>query len=219
MYNFLPKSRKDTKMLHSKAFYKTNKIFKYSFIITFLFLCTSESFAQRTDTTSSSSNKQPTTNNQQLTTNTKPHSPKKAAWLSTALPGLGQVYNKKYWKVPVIYAGFGALAYSFQFNQSHYVKYRNAYRDRLTIPPIADNYPLYSDATLEMLQKYYHRYRDLSVIGIAALYLLNIVDASVDAHMFTFDVSDDLTLQLHPTLINTANVNHYTTGIGLNIKF
>lgn len=192
---------------------KKIKLPKFGLGVFFLILVTSTSFAQFTDTAKSA------------TADPKPeipkyHSPKKAALFSTALPGLGQVYNKKYWKVPVIYVGFGALAYSFQFNQTGYVKFRNAYKYRIDDDPSTiDDYPLYKDADLEMLQKYYHRYRDLSAIGIAALYLLNIVDASVDAHLFTFDVSDDLTFRLHPTLINTANVNHYTTGIGLNIKF
>ncbi len=189
------------------------RLFQFFIGITFLFLYTFSSFAQLTDTSKTFSQK-PSSEIQ------KSHSPKRAALFSAALPGLGQVYNKKYWKVPIIYVGFGALAYSFQFNQSGYVKYRTAYKYRIDTDPLTiDDYPKYSNADLEMLQKYYHRYRDLSVIGIAALYLLNIVDASVDAHMFTFDVSDNLTLQLHPTLINTANVNHYTTGIGLNIKF
>ena len=200
-------------MLSFNKTFKKIKLSKFSFGLFFLFLFTLNSFAQLTDTAKSAivnpKSEIP-----------KYHSPKKAALFSTALPGLGQVYNKKYWKVPIIYVGFGALAYSFQFNQSGYVKFRNAYKYRIDDDPLTiDDYPLYKDADLEMLQKYYHRYRDLSAIGIAALYLLNIVDASVDAHLFTFDVSDDLTFQLHPTLINTANVNHYTTGIGLNIKF
>ena len=148
----------------------------------------------------------------------KYHSPKKAALFSMVLPGLGQAYNKKYWKIPVIYAAAGGLAYSFQFNQAHYIKYRNAYRDRLNLVP--DPYlGKYSDDDLNNLFKYYHRYRDLTVIGFAALYALNIIDASVDAHLFNFDVSDDLSINVHPALINTTSMNHYTTGISLNIKF
>lgn len=193
-------------------YFKT-RLFQFLIGITFLFLYTSSSFAQLNDTIKAGI----VSPKAEIP---KYHSPKKAAWLSTALPGLGQVYNKKYWKLPIIYVGFGALAYSFQYNQSGYVKFRNAYKYRIDDDPLTiDNYPLYKDADLEAIQKSYHRYRDLSAIGIAALYLLNIVDASVDAHLFTFDVSDDLTFQFHPTLINTANVNHYTTGIGLNIKF
>ena len=150
-----------------------------------------------------------------------PHSPKKAALFSTALPGLGQAYNKKYWKIPIIYAGFAGLAYSYSINQSKFKTYRNAYKYRIDSDPnTIDAYVgVYTDENLNTLQKYYHRYRDLSVIGIAALYVLNIVDASVDAHLFKFDVSDDLSMQIEPTLINTATTNIYTGGIGLKIKF
>lgn len=149
------------------------------------------------------------------------HSPKKAAAMSAVLPGLGQAYNKKYWKIPIIYAGFAGLAYSFNFNQTKYVTYRNAYKYRIdNKPETVDGFVgKYTDDELNTLQQYYHRYRDLSVIGAAFLYVLNIIDASVDAHMFTFDVSDNLSFDLRPTFINTAGVNPYTTGLSLNIKF
>ncbi|HEX8516294.1 MAG TPA: DUF5683 domain-containing protein [Bacteroidia bacterium] len=152
----------------------------------------------------------------------KYHSPKKAAAFSAILPGAGQIYNKKYWKVPVMYAGFAGLAYSFQFNQSRYVQYRDALKFRLDDDEATtDNYvDVYTDDQLTTLYQYYHRYRDLTVIGGAVLYLLNIVDAAVDAHLFTFNVSDDLSLNLHPALINTATIgNRYTTGMGLSIHF
>ncbi len=148
------------------------------------------------------------------------HSPKKAALFSTALPGLGQGYNKKYWKIPVIYAGFAGLAYSYSINQTKFKTYRNAYKYRIDSDPnTTDAYVgVYTDENLNTLQKYYHRYRDLSVIGMAALYVLNIVDASVDAHLFKFDVSDNLTMNIAPTFINTSS-NTFTSGIGLKIKF
>ncbi len=150
----------------------------------------------------------------------KKHSPKKAALYSTFLPGLGQAYNKKYWKIPVLYAGFGALAYSFNHNQTRFVKYRNAYKYRIDgDAATVDNYVgIYSDENLNTLQKYYHRYRDLTVIGVALVYILNIVDASVDAHLFTFDVSDNLSMKIQPAIIN-SNYNSYTAGIGLKIGF
>jgi hypothetical protein len=149
------------------------------------------------------------------------HSPKKAALLSAILPGAGQVYNKKYWKLPIIYAGAAGLTYSFQFNHSRYIKYRDAYKYRIDDDAsTTDNYVgVYSDDNLNTLQKYYHRYRDLTVIGFAALYALNVIDASVDAHLFTFDVSDNLSMNLAPTLINTANLNQYTTGLTLKLNF
>ncbi len=149
----------------------------------------------------------------------KYHSPKKAALLSTVLPGAGQVYNKKYWKLPIIYAGAAGLAYSFQFNQSRYVKYRDAYKYRIdNDATTTDDYiGVYTDDNLNTLQKYYHRYRDLTVIGFAALYALNIIDASVDAHLFTFDVSDNLSMKVEPTFINTAY--NYTTGLNFSVSF
>ncbi len=141
------------------------------------------------------------------------HSPKKAALFSAMLPGLGQVYNRKYWKVPLIYAAAGGLIYSFQFNQSRYVNYREAYKNSLnnvyTTP--------YNQDQLIMLYKYYHRYRDLTVIGFATLYLLNIVDASVDAHLFHFDVSDDLSINFHPTIVNIASIHQYAAAFSLTI--
>ena len=149
------------------------------------------------------------------------HSAKKAALLSIAFPGAGQIYNKKYWKLPIIYAGAAGLIYSLQFNQSRYVKYRNAYKYRIdNDATTVDGYVgIYSDDNLNTLQKYYHRYRDLTIIGFAALYALNIIDASVDAHLFTFNVSDDLSLNIQPTLINTLGSYKYTTGINVSMSF
>ncbi|MDF2436697.1 MAG: hypothetical protein K0Q95_1073 [Bacteroidota bacterium] len=209
-------------MIHpSWRFIFLKKLFQLIIGITFLFLSATQTKAQvNSDSLKKqvivSSDKTDTVKKEQA----KFHSPKKAALLSTVLPGAGQVYNKKYWKAPVIYAGFAGLAYSFQFNQSRYVKYRDALKLRLdndasTIDPYVD---LYSDDQLSTLYQYYHRYRDLTVIGGALLYVLNIVDATVDAHLFTFNVSDDLSLNIHPALINTAG-NHFNTGIGLHLSF
>ena len=207
-----------------------SRLFQFFIGITFLLFFTSAS-AQVTDTiikgdtvtvrTSISKTISDTTNTVVTIKKGVSHSPKKAALLSTILPGAGQVYNKKYWKLPIIYAGVAGLAYSFQFNQSRYVKYRDAYKYRIdNDATTTDDYiGLYSDDNLNTLQKYYHRYRDLTVIGFAALYALNIIDASVDAHLFTFDVSDDLTMKVEPTLINTVGMNNYTTGLSLKLKF
>jgi hypothetical protein len=151
----------------------------------------------------------------------KAHSPRKAALLSAVIPGAGQIYNKKYWKVPVIYAGATGLIYAFNFNQAKYIEYRNAYKVRLINGPgTLGNYPRYSDSDLSTLQKSYHRYRDLSVIGGVLLYFLNVIDATVDAHLFNFSVDDnELSFQLQPTIINTAQLNQYTTGLSLSVKF
>lgn len=145
-----------------------------------------------------------------------PHPPKKAALMSACLPGLGQVYNRKAWKVPIIYAGFGGLGYSLGFNQIYFKRYRNALRLRFDDDPTTnDVYPLYSDDDLVTLKQYYQRFRDLSIIGMAALYTLNVIDAAVDAHLFYFDVSDDLSLQVTPYMIPTWQGP--TTGFSIRL--
>ncbi|MES2138353.1 MAG: DUF5683 domain-containing protein [Bacteroidota bacterium] len=209
----------------------------FLFIFIFLFFSTASNYAQVQDTTLKPKKSiivppLPTLQNGKTTEDSleqakikpkaKPayHSPKTSALMSTIIPGLGQVYNKKYWKVPVIYAGLGGLAYSINQNQKKYSRYIEAYKfridgDSLTI----DNFPRYSDENLNTLQQYYKRFRNLSVIGFTLIYVMNIVDASVDAHMFTFDVSDDLSFHIQPTLLNIANAKNYTTGLSLNITF
>ena len=178
----------------------------------FLFFINTSSKAQVTDTIS----KTDSTSVEKI----KYHSPKKATLMSTIVPGLGQIYNRKYWKLPIIYGGFAALIYSLSFNQSEYVQFRNAYKYRVDgNPATVDKYVgILPDDELFAIQKSYNRYRDLSAIGLGLLYVLNIVDASVDAHLFSFDVGDDLSLNIHPTIINIANSNHYQTGLTLSIK-
>jgi len=161
------------------------------------------------------------------------------------IPGLGQIYNKKYWKVPVIYAGFGALAYLVKFNGSRFMKYINAYGDFVDNDTLTTSYltiinekeydereiakELYPDTydpsqydwfknTLELNKNYYRRNRDLSYIGMGLWYILNIVDASVDAHLFDYDISDDLTLHIEPELFPTSRYTH-TMGIKLCFRF
>lgn len=146
------------------------------------------------------------------------HSPKKAALLSAVFPGLGQAYNKKYWKMPIIYLGGAALGYSIGFNHSQYVKYRDAYKYRLE-GKTDDFIDVYTDADLNYLQKSYNRYRDLSVIGASLLYILNIIDASVDAHLLTFDVSDDLSLRFQPLIFGAAFENQHNAGFTLTMNF
>ncbi len=207
---------KNTSMIIFKKHYlNKNGMFQLLFGISILFLTVSSGNAQVTDTASNSkSNQHPASD---PAVKPKYHSPKKASLMSTVVPGLGQVYNKKYWKVPIIYGGLAGLAYSFNFNQTQYVIFRDAYRDRLLGVP--DAYPRYTPDNLNTLQAYYLRFRNLSAIGISLLYLMNIIDASVDAHMFAFDVSDNLSLNIRPALINTAFSNHYSSGLSLNITF
>lgn len=132
------------------------------------------------------------------------HSPKKAAIMSTLLPGLGQAYNKKYWKIPIIYAGFASLAYFVSYNNTKYKTYREAYiaetdADSATI----NSFPEYSSQNLLTLQDYYRRNRDLSYIIAGSVYILNIIDATVDAHLFNFDISDELSVK-----ISSSHLSH-----------
>lgn len=159
------------------------------------------------------------------------HSPKRAALLSAMLPGLGQAYNKKYWKIPLVYAGIGTIGYFIGWNNKNYKIYRQAYNDIadgdkttnsfLDIEAAKyydlDNPTQYNNfkTGLSRQQDYLRRNRDLLIISMAAFYGLNIIDASVDAHFFDFDISEDLTFNWQPTL-NTFNKQPF---YGFNCTF
>ncbi len=129
---------------------------------------------------------------------TEIQSPAKAAMLSATLPGLGQIYNGKYWKVPVIYAGFGTLIYFVDMNTTEHRFWREAWLARVDgNPNTTDNLP-HSTAVLERAMNYYRRNLEITYLLSAALYLLNILDASVDAHLMNFDVGEDLRLGMQP---------------------
>lgn len=182
--------------------------------LTFLYLFLNFSLLAQTDSLHT------ITNSNKITINNIKHSPRKAAILSTALPGLGQAYNKKYWKIPIIYAGLGGLVYSITYNNKNYIETRTAYRTMYNDTSIHDVFKRISKANqLKPAVISYHRFRDLSVIGVALLYIVNIVDASVDAHLMSFDVSDDLSLNIRPNIYFTDNKRNYITGLSINISF
>lgn len=124
------------------------------------------------------------------------HSPRRAVLYSAVLPGLGQAYNKKYWKVPVIYAGFGVLTYWAINANDNYRKYYNDYR--MAVDTSLEYNGLASVEELEYYKDEYRRSRDLSFIVMAGLYIINIIDASVDAHFYDFDVSNNLSMRIEP---------------------
>ncbi len=144
------------------------------------------------------------------------HSPKKAAVFSAILPGLGQAYNKKYWKIPIIYAGFGTLGYFISWNNKNYKVLRLAFSDLTDGNPDTNSYldleaVKYYDLdnesernqfenALNKQQNYYRRNRDLIIISTAGFYALNIIDASVDAHLFDFDISEDISFNWQPAM-------------------
>lgn len=164
--------------------------------------------------------------------------PLKATMLAVAFPGLGQVYNRKFWKIPLVYAGFGGLIYSVSFNTSKYNTMMKAYQDFTDKIPETNSYiglikwaePSSYDPVLypgsydpaneswvkdNLLQAvdYYKKYRDLSYIGIAAWYLISVLDANVDASLSNFDINDNLNLQVSPLNVQAAGY----PGAGLNI--
>lgn len=147
--------------------------------------------------------------------NTKKHSPHKASVYSAILPGAGQVYNKKYWKVPFVYAALGSAAYFTYDNRNKYKQYRDAFL--LRKDGEIDEYDgIYNDSQLITIMEYYERNKELSFIMTAVVYILNIVDASVDAHLFNFDVSEDLSLNTTPKLIETQSGYQPTLSIQMN---
>lgn len=140
----------------------------------------------------------------------KEKSPKKAALYSAILPGAGQVYTKKYWKVPIVYGGIVTSFYFINENNSKYIEYREA---ALLSHETGENQLGYNYSELKTLKEYYRRNRDVSYFIFVGVYILNIVDASVNAHLFSFDVSDDISMNIQPysTLSNT--------GLALSFNF
>ena len=132
------------------------------------------------------------------TTAIKAHSPRKASIYSAVCPGLGQIYNHKYWKVPIVYLGFGVCVGSTIYNARNFAHYKDKY-----IYMLEHDLKEYEEQTLPEVKWYkdtHKRYRDLFAIITAGFYVLQIVDASVDAHLFDFDVGDDLSMIIDPVL-------------------
>jgi hypothetical protein len=119
------------------------------------------------------------------------------------LPGLGQIYNHKYWKVPVIYGALSGLGYFLWYEQTQFDLFTAAYHNSLAgnIASIDPSIRRYDSATMLEWKNYFNRYRDLAVIGITVVYVINILDATVDAHLWHFDknISDDLSLHVSPS--------------------
>ena len=156
----------------------------------------------------------------------------KAVWLAAVVPGLGQIYNRQYWKVPIIYAGTLGLVYGITWNDRMYVDYRKGYIDIVDTNPESNyfEYLLPKGVVLDSSNKDYYtrviktkldtyrRNRDLCIIATAVLYLLSIIDAYVDAQLFDYDISPDLSLQLTPTVIAPSSSYEQDTSVGLSCK-
>ena len=151
----------------------------------------------------------------------KYHSPRKAAIRSAIIPGLGQIYNKKYWKVPIVWGALGVTGSVFIYNLTTYRDLRLAVQVRTDMmPPTLDSSrqhlvdPIYMNIDMNALRSYRDEYRrniDYTVLVFILLWGLNVVDAAVDAHLKSFDVSPDLSFKIKPGKSNLAG----TTGISL----
>lgn len=142
-----------------------------------------------------------------------PLAPARAAFYSAVLPGLGQAYNKKYWKIPIVYGGIAAGVYFYQRNTQDYNRFRDAYKRRLAGYQ-DDEFQGVSDARLRDAQKTAGRNRDVSLAMALGVYLLNILDANVDAHLLRYNLNEDLTLKPEFQFQSVHRPNVY--GISLN---
>lgn len=152
------------------------------------------------------------------TINVKQHSPLRAGLASVILPGAGQFYNKKYWKIPIIYVGAAVDIYFIISNYNLYQTYRTAYIASINNAP--NPYAaIYSDPELLSIQQYYQKYYNLAIIIGVAIYAINILDAVVDAHLFYYDISDKLSMNVSP-IINPLSANALAGGgkAGLSLR-
>lgn len=145
-----------------------------------------------------------------------PLAPAKAAFYSAILPGLGQAYNGRYWKIPIAYAGLGVGVYFYINNKEQYNRYRDAYKDRLAgrEDEFIDRISL--DRLVDA-QQFYQRNMEISILVIAGVYILNIIDANVDAHLQQFNVSEDLSFKPNMDFNTFTGKTNY--GLSLNFEF
>lgn len=155
----------------------------------------------------------------------EPHSPFKATVLALGLPSAGQIYNgmakegsffRKYWKVPVVWAGVGTCVMFIDYNTRNYKYFKNQYiaaadGDPLTIATESDN-PLYLKDGMD----YFGKLMDISYMSLVGVYILQAIDANVDAHLFYYDISNDLSLRWHPSYFVAGSRHH---GLGLTLQF
>ncbi len=156
--------------------------------------------------------------------------PTKATWLALVIPGGGQIYNRKFWKLPIFYGGFAGCAYALTWNNKMYKDYSAAYKDAANgnwnstsitdlLPP---NYKYSQSQLTEVLRKRkdtYRRYRDLSIFAFIGVYLLSVVDAYVDAELSNFDIGPDLSMSVEPAVIDSRMVGSSSRTVGVQCSF
>ena len=158
--------------------------------------------------------------------------PTKATWLALVIPGGGQIYNRKYWKLPIFYGGFAGCAYALTWNGKMYKDYSQAYKDAVNekwdSSSITDLLPPgYVDKvsktqlteTLRKRKDTYRRYRDLSIFAFIGVYLLSVVDAYVDAELSNFDITPDLSMRVEPAVINNQMTGSSNKSVGVQCSF
>lgn len=159
--------------------------------------------------------------------------PNRAVWLSLVIPGAGQIYNRKYWKLPLVYGGFVGCAYALNWNSQMYKDYSQAYLDIMDDDPNTKSYEdfLPPSANIsgqesryqEIFRKrkdLYRRQRDLSIFCFIGVYLLSVIDAYVDAELSNFDISKDLGLKVEPAIFNDGRSKTYNSvGLQCSLKF
>ena len=147
-----------------------------------------------------------------------PLSPSKAAFFSAVFPGAGQAFNKKYWKIPIVYAAIGTSIYTYDFNQKKYWNYRNAYKSRKAGYSNDEFQDLILDDNRLLDGADFHKKnRDLSMVFIIGFYILNVLDANIDAHLKQYNVNETLTLK--PYFDNGSDINLESVGLSLNLNF
>lgn len=162
--------------------------------------------------------------------NINPLAPSKAAFYSAVLPGLGQIYNRRYWKVPIVWAAIGTGVYAYIYNDTEYDRFRGAFKRRragfiddefydINNSGIVPGEPDLSDEALQDAQERFQRDRDLALVVTIALYALNIVDANVDAHLKQFNVDENLGLDIRPYLDYHPVTSDPNYGLALTVKF
>ena len=145
-----------------------------------------------------------------------PLTPAKAAFYSAILPGLGQAYNKRYWKIPIVYGAIGTSTYFYIDSRKLYNEYRDAYKSRLAGNP-DPKYDYLSDTQLISAQEFYQRNASMSALFMIGFYVLNIIDANVDAALIQFNVNQNLSLR--PEITPDAVTFKSNLGLTLNYRF
>lgn len=159
--------------------------------------------------------------------------PTKAVWMSALFPGLGQIYNRRYWKLPIIVGGYLGLAYATDWNNTMLTDYTNAYRDLLDNDPSTKSYmdlfapnvkeedidKTWLQSVLRSRRNYFRRNRDLCIIGMVGVYLLAMVDAYVDASLSHFDISPDLSMDVVPSFLKDGRNSLPSVGLTWALNF